>query len=511
MKEHASIDRLFARGLQGHEVHPPQGSFDRLMERMDESHHPVDRLFKRAAEVHSEAPGYWVKEELQARMDRKRRRRVLVWWYSSGMVATVFLAFMAGYLARPGIDGQSRGSSPFAGLPDPISTSSPEVSSHAKASKPLAGEASLALQAQETPKESSQQGMATAPSQPLASAPQKEGNVRSGYPSSDQTPALSNTIADKPSMALMEGEQENERVALQPVSLIPQDPHALVQEKWGMLRPEPSQEKENVVEEWTASGCNHTYTPKGWYVQAHAGPLYAWQNASPVDKPAAAPLFGPNMGFREQPINGIRLGVQTGKFIGRNIALFSGLQYQRFGHYTPRSQLQSLPTGKGNSGSSAPVVTSAGLVEGLTASIDNNSVQGSDPYLSVDQVMSDPMERLVQEFALVSVPIGIRAEFGRGLVRFTSSAALEPGVLVSNRVFAENNRSAIEIGRTSGIRDVHLAARIGAGFHVTPGRHWSFGFEPSLSYSLTDWSNTSDTQMRPIFFAANLNLVYQLF
>ena len=509
MKEDASIDRLFAQGLQGHEVHPPQGSFDRLMERMDESHHPVDRLFKRAAEGHSEVPGYWVKQELQARMDRKRRRRVLAWWYSTGMVATVFLAFMAGYLARPGIDGQSGGSSPFAGLPDPVNTTSPKQALESEASSTFAEEAALTLPSLETPKGSSPQGMATAPSEPLASAPQKELDRQSATPSSDQAPALSNTLADKPSSAFMDGEQENERVTLQPVSLIPQEPKLLVSgtQDWVFQNLSVMQNIEPVGPIALRSHCP---VSKSWYVQAHAGPLYAWQNAGPVDKPVAAPLFGPNMGFREQPINGLRMGVQTGKFVGRNLAVFSGIQYQRFGHYTPRSQLQSLPTGKGVGGS-APVVTSAGMVEGLTASIDNNSVQGSDPYLSVDQVMSEPMERLVQEFALVSVPIGIRAELGHGLVRFTSSAALEPGVLVSNRVFAENNRSAIEIGRTSGIRDVHLAARIGAGFHVTPGRHWSFGFEPSLSYSLTDWSNTSNTQMRPIFFAANLNLVYQLF
>lgn len=509
MKEHASIDRLFAQGLQGHEVHPPQGSFDRLMERMDESHHPVDLMFKRAAERHIEIPGYWVKQDLQARMDRRRRRRALAWWYSSGMVATVILAFMAGYLARPGIDGNNGGSRPFAGLPDPISTTSPEVSSHAKASKSLAGGAPPALHAQVTPKKSSQQGMATAPSEPLASARQNKVNGRSANPSSDQTPALSNTIADKPSLAFMNGEHENKRVLLQPVDLIPQESKLLASGvlDWALQNLSVNQEIEP-VERIAIKSLSPV--SQSWYLQAHAGPLYVWQNASPVDKPAAAPLFGPNMGFREQPINGLRIGMQSGKFVGRNLAVFSGVQYQRFGHFTPRSQLQSLPTGKGMGGS-APVVTSAGMVEGLTASIDNNSVQGSDPYLSVDEVMSEPMERLVQEFALVSVPIGIRTELGHGLVRFTSSVALEPGVLVSNRVFAENNRSAIEIGRTSGIRDVHLAARLGAGFHVTPGRHWSFGFEPSLSYSLTDWSNTSDTQMRPVFFAANLNLVYQLF
>lgn len=238
-------------------------------------------------------------------------------------------------------------------------------------------------------------------------------------------------------------------------------------------------------------------------------PMYIIRNSS-NNESIYDPIYPSTNGRFEQTTHySYQAGVLLGYNFTRSVSLHIGCSYNQITHSVSKYQLQSKPFGQAGNDSMLVLQTGAGELEGIFCNPNTDNPDAGPVLTLQDGIMQQPIERVVQTFAFVEVPVLVKYRFAVSRVGFLFTGGFSTGFTVRNDAYAENEFESVRFGQTRDIRNVNFNLVLGAGIDVQITPWMYFTFEPTFRYSLMNWSTRDGVKMNPIMIGANTGLSFR--
>lgn len=252
----------------------------------------------------------------------------------------------------------------------------------------------------------------------------------------------------------------------------------------------------------------NTYFPL-FSISPFFSPMYAIRNSS-NNESLYDPIYpGSDDRFNQNTYYSYQTGVLLGYNFNRSISLHIGCTYNQITHGVNKNQLQSKPFSQAGNDSMLILQTSAGELEGIFVDPNlDNPIDGPILYLQ-DGIMQHPIDRIVQTFGFIEVPVLVKYRLALSRVGLLFTAGMSTGFTVRNDAYAENDFESVRFGQTRDIRNVNFNLVFGAGMDVQITPWMYFTFEPTVRYSLMNWSTREGVKINPIMIGANTGLSFR--
>jgi hypothetical protein len=251
-----------------------------------------------------------------------------------------------------------------------------------------------------------------------------------------------------------------------------------------------------------------------WSISALASPTY-YSKLSSGNNELSNQLMA-----SEQNIASYSGGVSFAYKVSKRFSVQSGIYYSSVGQMldgiNSYGGFESFNETKGDHSfevltTSGPVYTNNNDVF-LQASNSGNRVLATDNYDSFDPKKASLQyinNNLQQNFSYLELPVMMRYKFIDNKVDFNLIGGVSYNMLISNSVYAMDNGTKYQIGKTDGLNSFSLSSSFGVGMEYNFSGKFSINLEPTVRYYINPYTNNTGLEMHPYSFGVFSGLSYK--